>query len=325
MNILVDNKYSHGAKLHSPEKHQKIHESRDFIGTTTAPYDWTQSLVTTYTQPIKNQFSAGMCGMEAGSQARQIYENLVLGQPFEEVSEISGYSQAHLSPDGMTIGQVENVLSFLGLTTFKNVPTPNNCTEAQAQSTVWENPTTLQDCLIRTGMKMLSVPINIDSAAQAIRDYKFVIFLLGGTNNGTWNSAYPIPPIAGSTPQWGHFMCSTPNIPANPTVKQLPFYQSWGEGVGDKGIQYFTETYINSGFIYDAFTFVKHTFNVDLKFGMVNEDVKYLQVKLGMPANTFGFGVFGLKTLTAVKAYQATNGISATGYVGNLTRAKLNV
>ena len=107
------------------------------------------------------------------------------------------------------------------------------------------------------------------------------------------------------------------------TIKLIQFYNSWG-AIGDNGKQYFSNEYINSGFIYDCFTFTKHIFNTNLQFGMINDEVKYLQVKLGMPSNTFGFGVFGLKTLAAVKAYQISKNIPATGFVGVLTRSSLN-
>lgn len=324
--ILVDSKYSHGAKLQSSTKHEKIHSKRNFIGQTSTPYDWSKPLVRNYTQPIKNQFRAGMCGGELYAQAMQIYRTLALGLPFQELSEISFYSQNHLpSGEGMTIGQMMEGASFKGLTTFQNVPTPQNCAEFQSESLAWATPQLLQDCLIRSGMKMVSVPVNIDSMAQAIRDNYFVGILIAGTNNGTWSSAYPQPPVPGSTPQWGHFMTSVPSIPACPATKALPFYQSWGTSVGLEGIQYFGEEYINSGFMYDCFTFVKHIFNQDLKFGMIGDEVKYLQVKLGMPSNTFGFGTFGIKTLAAVKSYQTANGIATTGYVGLLTRVKLNI
>ncbi|MCX6736954.1 MAG: peptidoglycan-binding domain-containing protein [Candidatus Parcubacteria bacterium] len=62
-------------------------------------------------------------------------------------------------------------------------------------------------------------------------------------------------------------------------------------------------------------------FSTDLKQGMTNASVKLLQEKLGVD-NT---GYFGALTLKAVKAYQTTSGISpVSGYVGSLTRAKLN-
>ena len=108
------------------------------------------------------------------------------------------------------------------------------------------------------------------------------------------------------------------------TVKLIQFYNSWG-AIGDNGKQYFSDEYINSGFIYDCFAVTRHIFNTNLQFGMVSDEVKYLQIKLGIPQTTFGFGVFGPKTLSAVKAYQTANGIPATGFVGVLTRARLNL
>jgi len=107
------------------------------------------------------------------------------------------------------------------------------------------------------------------------------------------------------------------------TVKLIQFYNSWG-AIGDNGKQYFSENYINSGFIFDCFTITKHIFNKDLKFGMLSDEVKYLQVKLGILPTTIGFGFFGLQTLSAVKKYQTANKIPATGYVSVLTRAALN-
>ena len=62
-------------------------------------------------------------------------------------------------------------------------------------------------------------------------------------------------------------------------------------------------------------------FTMDLKLGMKNDDVKTLQIKLGVTPAT---GYFGPLTLAAVKKFQAENGIPTTGYVGPLTRTALN-
>jgi len=62
-------------------------------------------------------------------------------------------------------------------------------------------------------------------------------------------------------------------------------------------------------------------FNTDLKQGMTSDDVKNLQIKLGVSPTS---GYFGPLTLAAVKKFQTSNGISSTGYVGPLTRAALN-
>ena len=49
-----------------------------------------------------------------------------------------------------------------------------------------------------------------------------------------------------------------------------------------------------------------------LKLGSEGEDVKKLQVKLGVDP----IGKFGPKTEAAVKSWQSTNGLTADGVVG---------
>ena len=56
-----------------------------------------------------------------------------------------------------------------------------------------------------------------------------------------------------------------------------------------------------------------------LKLGSEGEDVKKLQVKLGIEA----IGKFGPKTDAAVKAWQAANGLTADGIVGDGTWSKM--
>ncbi len=71
-----------------------------------------------------------------------------------------------------------------------------------------------------------------------------------------------------------------------------------------------------------------YTFNKDLSYGMNNNDVKMLQCCLKFeglfPVNTECTGSFYGLTLSAVKQFQAKYGIPQTGYVGQITRAKLN-
>lgn len=71
---------------------------------------------------------------------------------------------------------------------------------------------------------------------------------------------------------------------------------------------------------------IQHIFTVDIQYGENNNEVTLLQTKL----HTLGFfnvtptGYFGGLTKQAVIAYQASQGLPQTGYVGTLTRAKLN-
>ena len=62
-------------------------------------------------------------------------------------------------------------------------------------------------------------------------------------------------------------------------------------------------------------------FNTDLQKGTTSDDVKNLQIKLGVTPTS---GYFGPITFAAVKTFQTAHGIINTGYVGPLTRAALN-
>ena len=70
-----------------------------------------------------------------------------------------------------------------------------------------------------------------------------------------------------------------------------------------------------------AMTSSAYVFTKDLTVGSTGADVTALQNKLGVTPAT---GYFGAFTKAAVMAYQTSKGISATGFVGPLTRAALN-
>lgn len=62
-------------------------------------------------------------------------------------------------------------------------------------------------------------------------------------------------------------------------------------------------------------------FKNNLWFGLTSEEVRQLQIRLNVSPTT---GFFGVKTLAAVIQYQRSNGITPTGFLGPITRAKLN-
>ncbi len=64
-----------------------------------------------------------------------------------------------------------------------------------------------------------------------------------------------------------------------------------------------------------------YCFNTDLYYGLTSNDVKNLQIILGVTPTS---GYFGPLTKAAVQRFQKQYGIPQTGYVGPLTRAKLN-
>ncbi len=71
-----------------------------------------------------------------------------------------------------------------------------------------------------------------------------------------------------------------------------------------------------------------YSFTKNLFYGQENSDVLSLQIKLKslgyFSASVTPNGYFGRQTLTAVIKYQRAMGISTTGYVGPLTRGRLN-
>ena len=321
--VLVENEHGHGAKLNFKWRHKLIRNLRPMAGDFSFSYDWSTPWKVDYDCPILNQYQAGSCGGHMMAYAIQVIRTLKFGKTFEKLSPLSFYSQGYASGGGMTIDSVKKVAGFMGITTFDKVPTPENCTEEQARSLEWATPENLKDALYRNGLQMVSVPIDIDSMAKAVKKYGGIGIIVLGKNNGTWTTTTPKPPT--DKHEWAHYMWSTPSIDAIPTgTKYLKFYQSWGEKIGDKGKQNITEDYVKSGFIYDCFSFKKFTFENDLSVGSTGEDVKYLQARLGMPTNTYGFGIFGPKTKQAVISYQKANGLPQTGYVGKMTRKVLN-
>jgi peptidoglycan hydrolase-like protein with peptidoglycan-binding domain len=78
-----------------------------------------------------------------------------------------------------------------------------------------------------------------------------------------------------------------------------------------------------TGGVLGASTFI---FNMNLRLGMSNNDVRELQIRLTDEGVYTGpiTGYFGSLTLKAVKAYQAKKGLPQTGFVGPMTRAVLN-
>ena len=121
--------------------------------------------------------------------------------------------------------------------------------------------------------------------------------------------------------------------------KCLKIDDSWGKNRGDNGQRTITEDFHSQrnffaaypiNFKFEELSLPKpsYTFNKDLSYGMNNNDVKMLQCCLKFeglfPVNTECTGSFYGLTLSAVKQFQAKYGIPQTGYVGQITRAKLN-
>lgn len=91
---------------------------------------------------------------------------------------------------------------------------------------------------------------------------------------------------------------------------------------GNADINYSTYAPIEAWAILKTAPFIPpYLFNKNLWLGMTDPDVIELQRRLGVTPRT---GFFGTLTFGAVRQYQKNMGITATGFVGPLTRAALN-
>ena len=162
---------------------------------------------------------------------------------------------------------------------------------------------------------------------SAIYQNGVIISLYRGSNQN-WKSAY----VKRGKEDWGHAVSMI-----GWKKDYLIFQNSWGEGWGDKGLGYVPIDYqcLEAWAIlcdlptdFELRKRPSHNFLNDLSIGMRNEEVKVLQDCLKFedcfPIEIESTGYFGQITLLAVQKFQKKYGIIQTGYVGSLTRTKLN-
>lgn len=177
--------------------------------------------------------------------------------------------------------------------------------------------------------------ITWDGLKGAIYQNKAVLLLvnLGAewwtSKNGrtSWAEADILPLRTPSPVVSGHFI-----VAHSYDTQYIYFENHWSTAWGRNGHGYFDQSYLP--FVREAGTAVVLPFDHDLYLGMTDPDVQRLQVTLnkdprtqvattgaGSPGHETSY--FGSLTEAAVMKYQTLHGISHTGYVGPLTRARL--
>ncbi len=232
---------------------------RPKVGKASRLFDWNvgySSIAKIGNIPIKSQGASDSCAGQAGSYGMAIALALLSGK-YEELSAKSIYSLIFYPNGGSTEGSIENVFKRDGATLESEVQSYPS-TEQNLRDTTWKNPTLLKEALTRSGFVPLTVSINIESIAEAIRDYGFCILQINGQdgNSPDWLSQTPQPPQRNNpNPIWSHFICFVGAGLVN-GVKTLTFVNSWGDNVGVGGYQNITQAYFDSKQIVDAFTFI---------------------------------------------------------------------
>lgn len=259
--VRVENRFGHGA-IKTNRLVAKIRHIKRPLARASSPFNWTLGFdVEKKTGPItrKNQGSNDSCGGQAGSYFLEVQRRLQ-GLTEVECSAKSVYAPIAYPGGGTTVKDLETQVGARGANLESQVPSydtqGNPLSEYLMEDSSWQTPTFIADAAKRAGYLPVSVSIDMDSIAWAIQTYGGVIWEIQGQNNGTWLSSYPVPPSKQNPNEiWAHFMCGKSATQVD-GVNQLGFFESYGPDIGDGGLQYFRQDYLDSGYIVDVFTFV---------------------------------------------------------------------
>lgn len=334
--ILAENQFGHGAKR-APVRSFFKRLSREKVGASEVPFDWATGIDIANrihgTITIKNQYTADSCGGEAGSYFIAAVTSFLEGTPYVDQSAKSVYAPIYYPGGGTTVGSLEKQVCTGGSLDESLVPSyrqSGTTDEVWMEDRSWMTPANLKLAMQKAGWTALSVKRDIESIAEAIRDYGGVIWEITAQNNGTWLTSHPNPPI-NNQGLWNHFMFIGKAFLEN-GAKTLGGYQSWGATVGDGGKQYFKENYINSGYIDDVFTFYKtptepslpEPVETSITYKDTSTAVLSLQKALNMPTN-LQTSYFGILTLGYVMLYQYRNGLQMSTTVTPQMRQMLGI
>lgn len=319
------------------------------IGFGLLPYDWTKTfdieILLGKKLPVKNQGQSSSCGGQAWASYASVLESLD-DKTFEERSAKYIYAQTHV-PGGGTYGR-DNASLFINqgvsqevfLTSYENGQPPSEDFMIRSQDITTANRI---DAALDKSISYANVTCDIDTIAQALTANKGLILGVTGSNNGTWLSSNPQPPIGG-TDMWNHWVYAGKIRMVN-GIKQIGFLNSWGTSVGENGWQWLSQPYFPT-WIFQVWT---HVFNPNpipvtfhyhfiktMKYGDNNMDVKMLQTALQVdgefPSTVSPTLFYGNITAKAVLDFQLKYKLADTAYLvslggksaGPLTIAKLN-
>jgi hypothetical protein len=233
-------------------------DNRDFqfadFGQAGVPFNWAQGvsiearlkekLGSSFTIPVKNQGTSSSCGGQLGSYYAAVAEALNTGV-YQEKSARFLYAQNYLPDGGMYMRDIFDTLVNKGDPDAVMLP------DAQTEEMMRKSLDISDD--IRTAAKFCkakayaSVPVSVDTVAQAIDAGNGAGLLIQGSNNGSWRSAYPVFPKSGED-VWGHFVYA---VGAQLILgkKFIKIINSWGQEIGQEGYQYISEDYVKSGYV----------------------------------------------------------------------------
>lgn len=287
----------------------------------------------------KDQNGSGSCGGQAWSYYGAVLEAFSTGT-YEERSAKFIYAQTFVKPAGSAGRTNCELVISQGWATEQSCASYENGnppSEQFMQQVADITPNARIDARRAKALLYANVASNIDLIAQAIENNNGMVIGITGSQNGTWRSVYPKPPVAGQD-LWNHWLYVGKAKLIN-GKKFIAVKNSWGDATGDLGWQWIGEDYFKStpviGIpIWSGWTMVfkpydesfHYNFTKTLKIGDNNEDVRALQKALTQEGMFKGKndGVFGKITFASVEIFQARYGLVVDGVVGPKTKELLN-
>lgn len=315
---------------------ERTPDPRDFPLGAVTPSD---SIPTVFMQDwskidVDMQAKIPACGSHAGSFLKNVQETIESGQVqrksprylWDKIKLIDGFALE----DGTDMLSIFKTLKSVGVCDLSLLPNDTSLSleeysNASITPAMDENA---KEALI--GNYGFTFYPTMQDIKAAIYKHKAILMLIrvgkefwtSPSGVVSWAEADILPLRPPQTAEGGHFVVAYAY-----DENRIYFRNSWSKAWGRNGDGYFEANYLP--FVVEigtAFDVPKGRFNKDLYYKMANTDVYALQsflVKNGF-GNFTPTGFFGDKTLAAVKLFQAKYGIQTTGYVGVLTRAKLN-
>jgi hypothetical protein len=308
---------------------------------TPTPFIWKEKPEAEWLKfPLFNQDGSSSCVAQAVSKCLGI-ENYIEEGKFVHFSARDVYTR-RINPltegmyfmDGMNIGRKSGA-------TIEQLMPSQGLTETQMNGYEDRTPLTEAVGLVGRGGNNFELPMDIDVIASKIEEGKPVVLGVRFGENEWFGKK--VPEIIGTDQKWGHGICATPKNATLWNGKKAIIIEDSAYISPSEAVRVITEDWFTSGRIKFAgyYEFLSNTglpetakpyynFTRDLSYGMVGDaDVKKLQECLAylklFPVTQEWTGSFYGITMKAVKDFQIQNGITpVSGYVGTLTRTKLN-
>lgn len=304
-----------------------------------APYEWEEKPEADWHKyPIFNQDRSSSCLAHTVAKALGI-ENFIEEGKFNFHSAKDIYTQRSNYPGkGMFFSEALKIGYKVGACLEQQMLS-QGLNETAMNLKEERTPSMKMIAKILRGGNYLIVPRDIDKLASIIEPAGKPIVL--GVRFGPKEWTREVPKILVDKPIYGHGIAGT-NATLHQDKKAIVIEDSWGINSGIQGRRIVTEEWFTSGRIIFAGYYMpvkndgieskpQYEFKRNLRYGMWNDsDVKKLQECLAwlkmFPSGVIDYtGNFYGITLKAVKLFQETYGIKpVAGYVGRLTRAKLN-